>query len=388
MSTHRSASTSRMRVAWLWAMGLVSLIALDAVPAEPARLLPASGLTFYVEYDGLDAHSDAWKASAAREILVEKSAGSTMLGVERQILDAIFKVAFSESKMTGADFMALQDHLVSQGFAFATYEDDGESSTVFVLKGFGGQGGLDRFEGLLRGLLRMEPNARFPDPTRSRNRDLRGFGGWKLAGAEPPAPEPPLNPFQSGSNAETSADRLDLVAGRRRVDRRQGADLQPPGGPLQPQPVEEGLPEAAPGQGLVGARRPRSEGAGRGDASRVSRLDGRRAGHPRLRAQRPVLRRREGGQPGWNAGFLERRGVQRAHPPRGHGPGSSQPGRRSMGVPGQVAPDRRPVRGTRPVEGAARPGRRSRVPQRLAPADPSGPWGVRRRPGRSRPGPR
>jgi hypothetical protein len=197
MSTHRSAPSSRMRFAWPWAIGLVGLIALDAVPAELARLLPASGLTFYVEYDGLDAHSDAWKASAAREILVEKTAGSTMLGVERQILDAIFKVAFSESKMTGADFMALQDHLVSLGFAFATYEDDGESSTVFVLNGFGGQGGLDRFERLLRGLLRMEPNARFPEPTRSRGRDLRGFGGWKLDGAEPPAPAPPLNPLQA-----------------------------------------------------------------------------------------------------------------------------------------------------------------------------------------------
>jgi hypothetical protein len=181
---------------WIWSLCLVGLV----VPAEPSRLLPASGLTFYLEYDGLSAHADAWKASAAREILVGKAAGSTMVGVERRMLDSLLKLGFSESQMTGDQLTALQDHLVGQGFAFATYEDDGESSTVFVLNGFNDKGGLDRFERLLRGLLQMEPNARFPDPARVRDRELRGYADWKN---ELPAPALVLNPFQALNAKQT-----------------------------------------------------------------------------------------------------------------------------------------------------------------------------------------
>jgi hypothetical protein len=180
----RSPQASRL---FFWVIGVVGLVAVKTVADEPGRsptrLLPASELHFYLEYDGLAAHDAAWKGSAAHDILVKTPSGSTILDVERQKLDQLFKLGFPGSKLSGAGFAGLQQDLISRGFALASYMEGGESSTVFVLQGLGDVSGMSRFESILRGFLRMDPESPLPTTTPLRDRDLRSFRAENAAEA-------------------------------------------------------------------------------------------------------------------------------------------------------------------------------------------------------------
>jgi hypothetical protein len=69
---------------------LSSLMATIAAAAEqrlsPHRFVPAKGLIAYVEFDGLDAHAEAWNATSAFGLLVETPAGSVMTELAKRIL--------------------------------------------------------------------------------------------------------------------------------------------------------------------------------------------------------------------------------------------------------------------------------------------------------------
>lgn len=189
MRGHRATARSWTRLAWLWPVLLVGVGAGEAPAGGPGRppsqMLPARGLTSYLEYDGLDAHRAAWNATAARAILVDQSAGPALAEVERRLLDRILRASLPGGKLTAADLLAFQDHLVARGLALATYEDDGESSSAFVLRGFDGKECLARFESIARLPLRMAPDAGFPAPARSRGRDLHGPGRGDADGVTP-----------------------------------------------------------------------------------------------------------------------------------------------------------------------------------------------------------
>ena len=43
-----------------------------------ARYVPRDNLVFYLEYDGLDAHADAWRKTAAYKILNDTPAGAML----------------------------------------------------------------------------------------------------------------------------------------------------------------------------------------------------------------------------------------------------------------------------------------------------------------------
>ncbi len=200
----RVAPTSSLKTALVGGLLLLALIPKGASSAgpegSPSRFFPAQGLTAYLEFDGLAAHESAWKATAARAILVEARAGATLLDVERRMMDRIFEVGSFE-KMTGADFVAAQDHLVRRGFAVATFEEDGETSTVVVLNGFGDQAVRDRFGRLLRSMLRVEDGKPPASASaRVRGRELHDLGGRDKPETPPPG-IPSLEQYMKASKA-------------------------------------------------------------------------------------------------------------------------------------------------------------------------------------------
>ena len=68
---HPRRNSMSLRVVVLGFLFISPLLAGTSLTAEPARsprrFIPAKGLVAYLEYEGLDAHSDAWKVSAATE---------------------------------------------------------------------------------------------------------------------------------------------------------------------------------------------------------------------------------------------------------------------------------------------------------------------------------
>src|SRR5436309_1382498 len=52
--------------------------------APLARYVPRQDLFFYLEFDGLDAHADAWKHSAAYKLLNDTKLGALLEDLTRQ----------------------------------------------------------------------------------------------------------------------------------------------------------------------------------------------------------------------------------------------------------------------------------------------------------------
>ncbi len=136
--------TSRRRSALLlFPSGLLfvllpALVAPTAPASEPGpsphRYIPARALTAYVEFDGLDAHADAWKATACRGILVDTPAGSMLTEVAKQVLDRMLS-SVPNCKLTGADLVTIQAHLLHHGFVAAVHDlGEGQSACTVILR--------------------------------------------------------------------------------------------------------------------------------------------------------------------------------------------------------------------------------------------------------------
>lgn len=108
-----------------------------SVAAEASRSLPANGLAAYVEYDGIDAHADAWKATAAYAMFGPTKAGAMVAEVTRQVIDHVFK-AVPDVKHAGADIVALQEHVVRHGLSLGVYDEASHQvSSVVIINGLG-----------------------------------------------------------------------------------------------------------------------------------------------------------------------------------------------------------------------------------------------------------
>ncbi len=166
---------------WLWMSisGTLLLASLDArtgMAADPKpasrQFIPADALIAYIEFDGIDAHFDAWNATAAHGLLVKTTAGSMMTELARQVLDRFLKVV-PEAKLTGDDLIALHDHLLHRGFGVAlrSHGDETLSLTV-VLNGVGRKEVRERFERVLQLLLAPGESGKLPSPARLRDRSV------------------------------------------------------------------------------------------------------------------------------------------------------------------------------------------------------------------------
>ncbi|MEO6809859.1 MAG: hypothetical protein ABI353_12165 [Isosphaeraceae bacterium] len=117
-------------------------------PAKPllplTRYAPHDGLLVYAEVDGLDAHADAWKGTAAFQLLNETPAGLMLEDALAKSIDQL-KKSRPEPKLTGAETIDLVKHILHKGALSATF-----------LKATPGTGRPDVSVQVLRGAGRKE----------------------------------------------------------------------------------------------------------------------------------------------------------------------------------------------------------------------------------------
>ncbi len=85
-------------------------------PAPLARYFPRQDLVVYVEFDGLDAHRDAWTKSAAYRLLNETTTGAMLEQSAARLLD-LMVAGQSQVPVKGQELIALGKQLLRSGFA-------------------------------------------------------------------------------------------------------------------------------------------------------------------------------------------------------------------------------------------------------------------------------
>ncbi len=203
------ASTSTGRPPWTRAARIVALCCCLACPsiapaagpgAAAGKLVPAQGLVAYLEFDGLDAHAEAWKATAARAMLEGTPAGPMIDELARQLADGALKL-LPGAKLEGADLVGFRGDLVRSGFAVGVYrEAEGGPCLTLAIPGLGRAGPRERFERLARFCLDPSANAELPAPTRLRGRELR-----QIVAADRPRLAVGLMPAPIGDEAPKAA---------------------------------------------------------------------------------------------------------------------------------------------------------------------------------------
>jgi prepilin-type processing-associated H-X9-DG protein len=94
-------------------------------PASLARYFPGQDLGVYFEFDGLDAHADRWKNSAAYRMLNETSTGAMLKELAAQLADRA--LASSDGKtLKGSELVLLVEHAFRSGFALGVNRPAGQ----------------------------------------------------------------------------------------------------------------------------------------------------------------------------------------------------------------------------------------------------------------------
>jgi len=95
--------------------------AAQAVPADVVplgRFVPKENLFIYVEFAGLNAHTEAWKKTAACKMLMDTPLGGMLEEVSAQLLDNVLSVV-PDKKVTGAEIVTLVKNAAQSGFVVA-----------------------------------------------------------------------------------------------------------------------------------------------------------------------------------------------------------------------------------------------------------------------------
>jgi hypothetical protein len=106
--------------------------------APLARYVPKTDqLVMLIEFDGLDAHADAWKATAAYKVLNDTTTGAMLEDLLVQLVDQMGASQPNRS-VTGADVVGLIKYLARSGFLFAVYGDPSnpnDGHAMLVIRG-------------------------------------------------------------------------------------------------------------------------------------------------------------------------------------------------------------------------------------------------------------
>ena len=108
-------------------------------PAPLARYFPRQDLGVLVEFDGLDAHAERWRKSAAYRLLNETGTGAMLKDLAAQLAGRALATS-GEKVMTGPDLVTVVEHAFRAGFAFGINRPPGEprpSSVALVIRGAG-----------------------------------------------------------------------------------------------------------------------------------------------------------------------------------------------------------------------------------------------------------
>jgi hypothetical protein len=181
MRSVRTTRTTNPRLTRKTALGwLILLLLVPAIAAaadgrtSPRSYIPAHGLIAYCEFEGLDAHADAWKATATSDMLSKTKAGAMIAELATRWSDwALQNQAAGAS--SGALAAALSGHVFHKGFVLAVHDDRKEGLCVtLVLPGIGRAEQRGRLDRLGRFWLRTQVDAdgELPKPVKLRGRDV------------------------------------------------------------------------------------------------------------------------------------------------------------------------------------------------------------------------
>jgi hypothetical protein len=107
----------------------------EATTPSLARYVPGQNLVFFLEFDGLDAHSAAWRGSAAYKLLNETKLGVLLENLATQAIDQAFESAPPEQKVKGSDIIGQFKRLARDGFVFAVWGSaPNDLRVIFVLR--------------------------------------------------------------------------------------------------------------------------------------------------------------------------------------------------------------------------------------------------------------
>jgi hypothetical protein len=87
----------------------------DRIPL--ARLIPRENLLAYLEFDGLDGQTAAWKASAAYKLLNDTKLGAVIEDLALQCVELVQDTVPPEQRVPAADVIGALKHIVGNGFA-------------------------------------------------------------------------------------------------------------------------------------------------------------------------------------------------------------------------------------------------------------------------------
>lgn len=121
--------------------------------ATAARYIPADGLVAYLEYDGLNAHRNAWAQTAAHAVLTQTTTGAMLRSLITQVAGAMLSESDAEA-VTADQLGAVFDHVVGNGLAVSIHLVPGEQPTsrsyTIVIPGAGDTRVRDTLERVLR----------------------------------------------------------------------------------------------------------------------------------------------------------------------------------------------------------------------------------------------
>jgi prepilin-type processing-associated H-X9-DG protein len=148
-SCHASPNPPARRPSWLAAGSALFLLLIgsrfaaaqsapsaSAGKAAPslARYVPGENVIALFEFDGIDAHRDAWKKTAAQKALNDTQLGALFRDLAGQGFDIAQQMNPDFKKVAKADVFLLSEHVVSKGFAVAFFGDRDNPRGVFVLR--------------------------------------------------------------------------------------------------------------------------------------------------------------------------------------------------------------------------------------------------------------
>ena len=108
----------------------------QAAGAAPfARYVPLKDLLAYLEFEGLDAHAKAWRASAAYKLLNDTKLGTLLEDLALQGIEIIRETRPREQHVTGAEVVGFGKHIARNGFVVGiSTKGTGQFGFVAVLR--------------------------------------------------------------------------------------------------------------------------------------------------------------------------------------------------------------------------------------------------------------
>ncbi len=167
-----------------------------------ARYVPKDDLIVFLEFDGLDAHSAAWKNSATYKILTETKTGALVEDIATQLLEKAIADSPIPNKPSPAELLAAFKFLMHKGFAAGVYGKlPAIPSGVIVVRGAETADGKKAL-GFLHKVMASAPN-KAEEARKGRKLSIVEGGAWWAEKDDLVIAFPPIE------NADAVLDTLD-----------------------------------------------------------------------------------------------------------------------------------------------------------------------------------